>query len=38
MKVSLVFIGRPAVLRAPMATVIGEMQRALLDVPGTRSL
>lgn len=35
--VSLVIIGRPAMLEAPMATVIGEMQKALQDIPGTRT-
>ncbi len=36
-KVSLVIVGRPAMLTAPMATVIGEMQRAFRSIPGARS-
>ena len=35
---SFVIIGRPAVLRAPMVTVIGEMQKAFQSIPGARSL
>jgi ribonuclease P protein component len=36
-RVSLVVIGRPALLRAPMAAVIGQMRRAFRSIPGTRS-
>ena len=32
-----VVIGRPAVLKAPMATVIGDMQKAFQSIPGARS-
>lgn len=36
-KISIIIIGRPALLRAPMTTVIGEMQRAFRSIPGARS-
>ncbi len=36
-RVSLVVVGRPALLKAPMPTVIGEMRRAFRSIPGTRS-
>jgi ribonuclease P protein component len=35
--VSLVLVGRPALLRAPMARVAGDMRLALGSIPGTRS-
>jgi ribonuclease P protein component len=36
-RLSLVLIGRPAMLRAPMARVTGDMRTALETIPGDRS-
>ena len=36
-RVSLVVIGRPSLLRAPMTTVTGDMRVALRNIPGERS-
>jgi ribonuclease P protein component len=35
-RISLVIIGRPGLLRAPMTTVIGEMSKAFRSIPGAR--
>lgn len=34
--ISLVVVGRPTLLKASLAAVIGEMRRAFRSIPGTR--
>jgi len=36
-RVSMVVVGRPAALHAPMVTVVGDMRRAFHSIPGARS-
>jgi ribonuclease P protein component len=35
-RVSLVVIGRPGMLHAPMTTVTGDMRQAFVKIPGVR--
>ena len=35
-RAALVVIGRPAVLREPFATLLGQMRQALAAIPGPR--